>query len=72
MSVNDTNVAKMLIDYGAKIDHQDDCGRSILMNAIENGYLELAELLLEKGANATTSWSDVRGESAANILVSVT
>ena len=74
MSVDYTNVdiAKMLIDHGANIDHQDDCGRSILMNAIENGYLKLAELLLEKGANATTSWSDVTGESAARILVSVT
>ena len=74
MSINYTNIdiAKMLIDYGANIDHQDDCGRSTLMNAIENGYIELAELLLEKGANATTSWSDVTGESAASILVSVT
>ncbi|XP_052089802.1 serine/threonine-protein phosphatase 6 regulatory ankyrin repeat subunit B-like [Mytilus californianus] len=44
-------IIKFLLSKGAIIDQQDNCGWSALMWACKNNYIEIASLLIEKGAN---------------------
>lgn len=47
-------IAKLLIDAGAKTEAKDDCGVTPLMNAVKSGNIALAELLLNNGASVNT------------------
>ena len=44
-------VAALLLDAEAEIDHQNNIGATALMFACKNSNVELAKLLLERGAN---------------------
>lgn len=45
-------VARLLIEAGADVNHRGFMGKSALYSAVENGRLNVAAALLEKGANA--------------------
>ncbi|KAI7896168.1 uncharacterized protein EV154DRAFT_535739 [Mucor mucedo] len=49
-----TEMAKLLIQYGAHIDVQDSFGWSALMWATNNGHEQLVKILMDAGASATT------------------
>src|SRR5579884_2953092 len=42
---------KLLLDYGADVNAQDDRGDTALMEAARQGLVEIARLLLDHGAN---------------------
>ena len=44
-------VAALLLDAEAEIDHQNNIGATALMFACQNSNVEVARLLLERGAN---------------------
>ena len=44
-------VAKLLIDKGSAIEHQDQQGATALLYACLNSNVEVVKLLLERGAN---------------------
>ena len=51
LTVRDANIAKLLIDYGANVDQQDEFGTTYpLLKAVKESNYKLAELLLENGA----------------------
>ena len=50
VAVND-NIAKKIIEMGAKINIQDDFGETPLQTAIRLEKIELAKILIDKGAN---------------------
>lgn len=50
--VNNTDIAKMLVDYGANVNLQDMTGNTALHWAAENNNMKLAKLLLNAGANS--------------------
>jgi ankyrin repeat protein len=56
-----------LLDQGAHIDDRDDRGRTALMIAAEGGHAEIANLLLERGADP--SLRDKAGKRAADLAV---
>lgn len=59
------NVAKLLIDDGARLDAADNRGRTALMIAAETGHLEMIDLLVKRGANRDLR--DKSGKSAADL-----
>ena len=62
-------VMKLLVDRGAKLDEQDDQGRTALMIAAVLGHTAAAEALLARGADRTLKDKD--GKTASD-LASVT
>jgi ankyrin repeat protein len=60
-------VVTYLLDAGAHIDDRDDRGRTALMIAAEGGHAEIANLLLERGADP--SLRDKAGKRAADLAV---
>jgi len=46
-----TDVAQLLLDYGADVDQEDGTGRTALHWAVENSNLPLCKLLLSRKAN---------------------
>jgi ankyrin repeat protein len=62
------NVAKLLIEHGARLDAADNRGRTALMIAAETGHLEMVNLLLLRGANRALR--DKSGKSAADLAAS--
>ena len=57
-------VTKLLLNYDAKVDSQENNGWSALMIASQNGHYEVAELLLENGAKVdllnNNGWSALK------------
>ena len=49
--VNGVAAAALLIERGVKVDARDSEGRTPLMVAVSNGQTEVAELLLNAGAD---------------------
>ena len=45
------NVVYLLLSHGAQVNMQDNFGQSALMEAVKNGFADIAELLLASGAN---------------------
>ena len=67
LTVRDANIAKLLIDYGANVDQQDEFGTTYpLLKAVKESNYKLAELLLENGAAYDTLVKG--GESAMSNL----
>jgi uncharacterized protein len=60
-------VVTTLLDAGAHIDDRDDRGRTALMIAAEGGHLEIADVLLARGADP--SLKDKAGKRAADLTV---
>ncbi len=58
-------VATLLLDQGTPINAADDRGRTALMIAAETGHLEMADLLLRRGADRALR--DKAGKSAADL-----
>jgi ankyrin repeat protein len=54
-SGGDLEEVRRLCDEGARIDEQDARGSSALGGAVANGHIEVAALLLERGANVNVS-----------------
>ncbi len=50
-SMNELEIAKLLIDRGADVKAKDDWGKTPLHRASWNNHIEIAELLLNRGAN---------------------
>ena len=46
------NAIRMFVDRGLPIDHRNSQGETILMQACEKGYYEVAKVMLKLGANA--------------------
>lgn len=44
-------VTRMLLEYGADIDSQDDQGRTSLLMACQQGKIDCVNVLLDNGAN---------------------
>ena len=57
-----TGLVKTLIEAGSDMNHQDERGRTALVRAVKNDYIETVFLLLMKGADA--SIQDVYGKTA--------
>ena len=53
-----SDVVRMLLDRGAKVDHQNRKGQTALMWASSSRQKEVAELLLERSANIDLQRSD--------------
>ena len=53
-----TEVAKLVLEYGADVSFKDSNGWSALMFACRNGWIEIARLLLYYGADVNTQTSD--------------
>ena len=53
---NHTEIAKLLVNHGANVNHRYEEGASPLMEAAHNGNIELVKFFLDRGAdpNATT------------------
>jgi len=49
---NRQGVVHLLLECGADINAQDDAGRTPLLHALKHGHRDVAEFLLEKGADA--------------------
>ena len=70
-------VARMLVDAGAKLDGKDMVDRTPLLRALQNGHLDVARLLAGAGAPVDTrtdgvpmlSWSIVAGRPDATDLL---
>ena len=56
-----------MLDLGAHIDDHDARGRTALMIAAEGGHAGIADLLLERGADAALK--DKEGKRAADLTV---
>lgn len=54
-----SNVAKLLLDYGALINLNNNYGRSALMIASRQGHREVTQLLLENGVKTDFQGSDL-------------
>ena len=66
-------MARLLIDKGAKIDSRDETGDTPLINAVQHGHIEMAKYLLEKGADVnavSTSQGATVAETALFAAVS--
>ena len=50
-ALRDIKLVKLLLSYGAKINHENGFGKTALYYAIENNDYELTKLLLQKGSN---------------------
>jgi hypothetical protein len=61
--------AKILIEFGAQINHRTPTGETALMRAAEHGELEVAQELIWRGANANFQ-SDLK-ETALSFAVGV-
>ena len=44
-------IAEILVDAGARLDHQDVEGMTALHHAVRNDHLEVARMLLARGAS---------------------
>ncbi|GKY92051.1 hypothetical protein MPSEU_000176600 [Mayamaea pseudoterrestris] len=55
--------AEVLLEAGVEVNLDDEQGRSPLMLAIKGNYGEIANLLVKKGANPNTPYTDDKGES---------
>ena len=51
-------IAKLLLDNGAKVDLKDEDGWNAFIFACYNGYLEIAKLLLDNGAEVNSVNND--------------
>ena len=60
--------ARLLLDAGAKIDNQDDRGRTALMIAAERNHGHMVEILLDAGADS--SIRDKNGSTALDLAAS--
>lgn len=61
VAYNNINLLVWLIDHGANLDHQDRIGYTALHFAGQNKLVEIAQYLLEKGANPNLQ--DIHGNS---------
>lgn len=52
LSVQDVEIAKMLIDYGADVNTKDKSGETALTQAVRRSDAAMTELLLQAGADA--------------------
>ena len=52
LSVQDVEIAKMLIDYGADVNTKDKSGETALTQAVRRNDAAMTELLLQAGADA--------------------
>ena len=59
---NHTEIAKILVNHGANVNHRYEEGASPLMEAAHNGNSELVEFFIEKGADVNAKTKD--GKSA--------
>lgn len=57
-------VARLLLDHGADVDHQDNTGCTALKSAVEEDSVEMVDLLLDAGADMTI----LGGTDAGNAL----
>lgn len=53
-----TAAVSALIAAGAKLDNRDSKGRTALMHAVKSGCVDIAQMLLVKGANANAKSMD--------------
>lgn len=56
------DVARILIENGAKVDAKDDKGATALMHAAGANYLDIAQALIDKGADKNIK--DIKGKTA--------
>lgn len=63
---NDIMKVKKILKKGADINTVDDLGRTALMWAANNGYLKMAELLINKGSNLNSK-DDFEGFTALTL-----
>ena len=55
---NHTEIAKLLVNHGANVNHRYEEGASPLMEAAHNGNVELVRFFLEKGADPNPKTKD--------------
>ena len=59
------DIASLLIERGAKVDTQDNRGRSALMMATENSHADMVTILVSKGADPARA--DKKGVTAEKL-----
>lgn len=64
-SNDDCALVEYLLDHGALIDHKDLEGFSAIAHAARNDFIDVARLLVERGASLETR--DVQGENVLHI-----
>jgi ankyrin repeat protein len=60
-----SDLLSLLIDHGAKLDEQDNRGRSALMIAAQLGHVTAAEVLIKHGASRALK--DNSGKTARDL-----
>lgn len=63
---DDVEIVGRLLDAGAEINRRDETGSSILGYAVGHGWLEVSQLLLDRGADPDT---EIRGMPAVRFAV---
>lgn len=61
-------IARMLLDHGAKVDARDWTGNTPLMLAVQESRLAMAQLLVERGANVNARTDAAREKFLADQL----
>ena len=65
--MGDVAITQALLAHGARVNIQDDFGKTALMFAVEKGATAVVALLLERGAQPTIQ--DARGKTALSIAI---
>jgi len=65
--VGDVAITEILLTHGAKVNAQDDFGKTALLFAVEKGATSVVALLLERGAQPAIK--DAKGRSALSLAM---